>query len=128
VSHRTSKGSNVLDRSKIPSDLVVHRVWMPEPNSERRPIAYASERRRRVVAVALIALALALVVVAVLLTAMFWLAFFPLLIAWVAIGYAGGGRAGYYQVDEDGALGDFLGPSQPDLTGLAGQKPKFKIS
>jgi hypothetical protein len=104
----------LLDKSKLPSGLVVHRVWVPESDSEpRRAIAYVGERRRRIAGVVLIALGV-IVAVAVLVTrAAFWVAFVSLLIAWAGVAYAGGGRTGFYEVNDDGGLGEYLGRSKP---------------
>lgn len=105
----------MLDKSKLPSDLIVHRVWMPEGDSDpRRPIAYVSERHRRSVGLALIALGGGLALAVLVTRAAFWLAFVPLLIAWVGVAYAGGGRAGFYEIADDGGLGEYLGRSRPD--------------
>ena len=53
----------------------------------------------------------------------FWLAFVPLLIAWWGVAYAGGGRTGFYEVDQDGGLGAYLGRSRPELCSMRPQKP-----
>jgi hypothetical protein len=45
----------------------------------------------------------------------FWLAFVPLLLAWAGVAYGGGGRTGFYEVDDDGGLGEYLGRSRPEL-------------
>jgi len=42
-----------------------------------------------------------------------WLAFIPLLLAWAGVAYAGGGRTGFYEVNDDGGLGEYLGRSKP---------------
>ena len=117
------KGS-VLDKTKISSGLLVHRVWVPEKESNgRRPIAYVSERRRRIVGGVLIALG-AILALAVLVTrAAFWLAFLPLLIAWGGVAYADGGRTGFYEVDDDGMLARYLGRSTPDLGSMRPERP-----
>ncbi len=117
------KGS-VLDKAKISSGLVVHRVWVPEKESDRRrPIAYVSERRRRIVGVALIALGVILALAVLVTRAAFWLAFVSLLIAWGGVAYGGGGRTGFYEVDDDGTLGKYLGRSKPDLGSMRPEKP-----
>lgn len=109
----------MLDRSKLPSDLLVHRVWVPENNSDpRRPIAYVGERRRRIAGAALVALGVILALAVLVARTDFWLAFAPLLIAWAGAAFAGGGRTGFYEVDDDGSLGKYLGRAKPDLTSM----------
>jgi len=114
----------VLDKSKLPSDLVVHRVWVPEIDSEaRRSIAYVGERRRRVVGAVLIALGVILALAVLVTRAAFWLAFVSLLVAWGGVAYAGGGRTGFYEVTDDGGLGDYLGRSMPEVGSMRPSKP-----
>lgn len=109
----------MLDNSKIPAGLVVHQVWAPfEESDGRRPIAYVSDRRRKIIGAALIGLAASLVLAALVVSASLWLAFIPLLVAWAAAAYAGGGRTGFYEVRDDGTLGDYLGRSKPDLSSM----------
>jgi hypothetical protein len=116
----------VLDKSKLPSDLVVHRVWVPEHDSEtRRSIAYVSERRRRIAGTVLIALGVILALAVLVTRAAFWLAFVPLLIAWGGVAYAGGGRTGFYEVADDGGLGDFLGRTKPEVGSMRPSKPRI---
>jgi hypothetical protein len=87
---------------------------VPEHDSEpRRPIAHVVDRRRRIVGVALIALGVVLALFVLVTRAAYWLAFVSLLIAWAGVAYEGGGRTGFYEVDEDGRLGRYLGRSRP---------------
>ena len=114
----------MLDKSKLPSDLVVDRVWVPEDDSEtRRSIAYVIERRRRIVGTVLIALGVSLALAVLVTRAAFWLAFLPLLIAWGGVAYGDGGRTGFYEVGDDGGLGDYLGRSMPELGSMRPSKP-----
>ena len=123
-SHRATREASVLDSSKIPAGLVVHRVWVPQHASDlRRPIAYVGERRRRVIGAAVLALAVILAPAAMVLRAGFWFAFAALLIAWAGVAYAGGGRTGYYEVGADGTLGRYLGRSRPDLGSMRPSGP-----
>jgi hypothetical protein len=69
------------------------------------------------VAVAALAAGAALVVMAT------WLAFTSLLIVWAAVAYADRGHCGFYEIEDDGSLGDFLGRSPPDLSSMKSQKP-----
>jgi hypothetical protein len=104
----------MLDRSKIPAGLVVHRVWLPKDISDsRRPIAYVVDRHRRWAGAALIAVGVVLALSVLVTRTGFWLAFVSLLIAWAGVAYAGGGRTGFYELDEEGGLGRYLGRSRP---------------
>lgn len=103
----------MLDPSRLPSGLVVHQVWAPiDERDDRRPVAHVGDRRRRNVGLALIALG---VLVGLLARLAFWFAFAGLLIALTGVAYASGGRTGFYEVADDGGLGDYLGRAQPDL-------------
>jgi hypothetical protein len=117
------QGSRVLDQSKIPSGLAVHRVWVPERDSDtRRPVAYVTDHRRRAIGAVLIAIGMVAALAVLLTRAAYWLAFVPLLVAWAGAAFAGGGRTGFYEVDEDGALGEYLGRSKPDLSSMRAVK------
>jgi hypothetical protein len=106
----------LIDEKKIPSVLVVHHVWAPRSESDRRrPIAYVTERRRRIAGAVLIAVGVTLGLAVLVARGAFWLAFAPLLIAWAGVAYAGGGRTGFYEVNDDGGLGKYLGRSRPDV-------------
>jgi hypothetical protein len=109
----------VVDKTKIPSGLVVSRFWVPDDKSDRRrPIAYVNERRRRIAGSMLIALGVLLGLAVLVARGAFWLAFVPLLIAWGGVAYAGGGRTGFYEVTDDGGLGEYLGRSRPKLDSM----------
>jgi hypothetical protein len=105
----------VVDKSKLPTGLRVQMVWSPETNTdpEDRPIALVRDSKR------------------------FWISAIPMLIAFLAgsaiallttqrllliplagvlaLSYQYGLRArtGYYEVSEDGSLGEFLGLTTP---------------
>jgi hypothetical protein len=114
----------VLDKSKLPTDLIVHRVWVPDDDSgSRRSIAYVGERRRRIVGAVLIAVGVILMLSVLVTRAAFWLAFVPLLIAWGGVAYGGGGRTGFYELSDDGGLGDYLGRSKPEIRSMRQRKP-----
>jgi len=106
----------VLDKTRIPPGLVVDRLWVPQSESDpRRPIAYVTESRRRIAGAFLIALGAILGLAVLVARTAFWLAFLALLIAWMGVAYAGGGRTGFYEVGGDGGLGEYLGRTQPDV-------------
>ena len=114
----------MVDKSKLPPHLVVNRLWVPENVSDqRRPIAHVGDRRRRRTGAILIAAGGILALAALATRADFWLAFIPLLIAWAGVAYAGGGRTGFYEVREDGGLGQYLGRSKPDIDLMRPSKP-----
>lgn len=113
----------MVDKTKIPTGLVVSRVWVPDDESDRRrPIAYVGERRRWIVGSALIALGALLGLAVMAARGAFWLAFVPLLIAWGGVAYAGGGPSGFYEVTDDGGLGEYLGRSRPKLESMRARK------
>jgi nucleoside permease NupC len=115
----------VLDNTKIPSGLVVNRVWMPENEPvQRRPIAYATEPRRRIAGAVMIALGVILGLAVAVARGPFWLAFASLLIAWAGVAHAGGGRTGFYEVDDEGGLGEYLGRSRPEVGSMRPGKPR----
>lgn len=76
-------------------------------------VVYVTDRRRRIAGTALIVLGVALALAVLVTGIAFWLAFVSLLIAWAGVAYGGGGRTGFYEVDEDGKLGRYLGRSRP---------------
>jgi hypothetical protein len=113
----------LLDRSKLPPDLVVLRVWAPENEQDtRRPIAHLGDRRRRLIVAVLLTVA-ALAGGAALVVMASWLAFTSLLIVWAAVAYADRGHGGFYEIKDDGSLGHFLGRSPPDLSSMKSRKP-----
>jgi hypothetical protein len=102
---------------------VVHRVWAPDSESDRRrPIAYVSERRRRNAGAVLIAAGVILGLAVLVARGAFWLAFIALLVAWAGVAYIGGGRTGFYEVNDDGGLGQYLGRSRPDVGSMRPRK------
>jgi hypothetical protein len=103
----------VVDPSRVPRDLVVHGIWIPASEaSPERPLAYVTERRRRAAGGAIIALAIVIAVV-VASRGHFAVAIALMLAALAAAAYAGGGKAGFYEVCEDGTLGDYRGKTPP---------------
>jgi hypothetical protein len=105
----------VLDKAKLPDDLWVRMTWAPKPGSEpdERPIVLITDRRRWMTG-------LIPAVVGILLLSALFLAHAPVVLLVLPIGisvagarYGGGGKAGYYEVNEDRSLGDFLGRKIP---------------
>jgi hypothetical protein len=118
------KEVRVVDKTKIPSGLVVDRVWIPMCDSDlRRPIAHVGDRRRRIAGAVMIAMSVLFGLGVVVAEGAVWLAFIPLLIAWAGVAYASGGRTGFYEVSEDGGLGEYLGRSQPEVGSMRAGKP-----
>ena len=111
----TTVVGSVLDRTKMPPDLQAHRVWVPEWESDRdrRPIAYVTEKRRRLIGGSAAAVGF-LVIVALGLAHLYYLAPVGLVVTAIGAGYGLGGRTGFYEVAEDGSLGKFIGRSRPD--------------
>jgi hypothetical protein len=92
-------------------------TWTPneaaEPNE--RPIVLITDRRRLMIG-------LIPAVLGILLLSAFFLVHVPVVLlilpmAMIIAGarYGGGGQAGYYEVREDGSLGDFLGRKIPPV-------------
>lgn len=114
----------MLQAAKFPSELRVHRIWEPRHASDdRRPIAFVTERRRRSTGAAAMAIGL-LVLAAVPL--FHWdplLVLIGLAISVAGGVYANGGRAGFYELDEDGGLGAYLGRARPALDSMRSRRP-----
>src|ERR1700686_2787969 len=113
----------VIDRAKIPG-FAAHRVWVPDGSSSpaRRSIVYVTERRRRLIGGMFIALALGVMLAIVLTAAPIGLVVIALFIMVPGGAYALGGDSGFYEVAEDGSLGEFLGKAKPDLRSMRGTK------
>ena len=105
----------MIDRTKLPDDLWVRMTWAPQDASgiQERPITLVSDRRRWVIGLIPVALAGLLLIGLALLHAPLVLPIIPILVSLVGARYAAGGSAGYYEVREDGTLGDFLGRTAP---------------
>src|SRR5258708_34816203 len=73
------KEARVVDKTKIPTGLVVDRVWIPMFDSDpRRPIAYVGDRPRRIAGTVMIALSVALCGAVGVANSAVWVAFVPL--------------------------------------------------
>jgi hypothetical protein len=114
----------MLDRNKIPRDLWVQRLWVPDGSAPgRHPVALVTDKRRLLIGGGIMVVGFGVVIAARALH-------MPWAVALVALGleligglYAVGGlRSGYYEVAPDGSLGDYLGRKQPDLRSMQGAK------
>lgn len=114
----------MLDRAKMPG-FAAHRVWVPDAGSSpaRRSIVYVTERRRRLIGGVLLAVGLIVMLAIAVTGAPFGLLVIALLLVVPGGGYALGGDSGFYEVAEDGSLGEFLGRAKPDLQSMRGVKP-----
>ncbi len=105
----------MLDRSKLPGDLWVRMMWVPKEATgiQDRPIALVGDRRRWLIGLIPTVLGFLLLTALALIRATLVLLLLPMAIAIAGARYAAGGRAGYYEVREDGSLGDSLGRKTP---------------
>jgi hypothetical protein len=113
----------MLDRAKVPG-FAAHRVWVPDGGSSpaRRSIVYVTERRRRLIGGVLLAVGLVVMLAIAVTGAPIGLLVIALLLIVPGGGYALGGDSGFYEVAEDGSLGEFLGRAKPDLRSMRGTK------
>ena len=115
----------MLQAAKFPSEFRVHRIWEPRHASDdRRPIAFVTERRRRLTGAAMILVGLVEGLAILVLQLDIALMFIGVLISLAGIAYANGGRAGFYEVEEDGSLGAYLGRARPDLDSMRSRRPR----
>jgi hypothetical protein len=105
----------VVDKSKLPGDLWVRMMWTPkEPAGiQERPIALIGDRRRWLIGLTPTILGFLLLIVLALIRAPLLVLILPMALAVVGARYATGGQAGFYEVRDDGSLGDFLGRKAP---------------
>ncbi|HEX9094616.1 MAG TPA: hypothetical protein VF990_00795 [Candidatus Dormibacteraeota bacterium] len=90
----------MVDKSKLSADLWLRMVWVPQASTDPddRLIALVVDRKR------------------------FWISAIPMTLGLLAAyRYPRGGQSGYYEVREDGSLGDFLGSQIP--AALKGMRP-----
>ncbi|MBM7494542.1 general stress protein CsbA [Micromonospora luteifusca] len=106
--------------ARLPVDVVAHGVWVPTgagPDGGR--IVFVTERSRRRVAVLILPVVLLGLVLVIAYAPGAWLV--TLLVAALAVAgavadYHRGGRAGFYRLEDDGRLGEFLGRQNPGLS------------
>jgi hypothetical protein len=114
----------MLQAMKFPSEFRVHRIWEPRHASDnRRPIAFVTERRRRLIGAGVMAVGLVELLAILILHWEIVLIFVGVLISLAGGAYANGGRAGFYEVEEDGSLGAYLGRARPDLDSMQSRRP-----
>ncbi|HVS07812.1 MAG TPA: hypothetical protein VHK65_16825 [Candidatus Dormibacteraeota bacterium] len=116
----------MIDKSKLPAGLWVRTVWAPEPSTDPddRPIALVTDRRRFWISAIPMLLAFLVGTALALFNAPRLLLFPALLVFGLSYQYGLRGRTGFYEVSEDGSLGDFLGRRvPPGLTALRRSKP-----
>jgi hypothetical protein len=101
---------------------VAHAVWTPAGDQNgRHRVVYVTERARRRAAGAVIVLVVVAVMSALLAataTVVGWAAALAAACGAMAAVYQRGGRAGFYEIDHDGSLGEFLGRTKPDLSSM----------
>jgi hypothetical protein len=114
----------MLDRTKVPSDLWVQRMWVPDGSAPgRRPLALVTDKRRLMIGGAIMLVGFAVVIGARALHFPWAVALLALVLEVVGGLYAAGGqRSGFYEVAPDGSLADYLGRKQPDLKSMRGIK------
>lgn len=114
----------MLDRTKVPSDLWVQRLWVPDGSAPgRRPVAFVTDKRRLIVGGAIMVVGFAVVIVARAMHAPWTVALTALFLEVVGALYAAGGqRSGYYEVAPDGSLGDYFARKKPDLSSMRPMK------
>jgi hypothetical protein len=105
----------MLDKAKLPADLWVRMTWAPKdpPGIQDRPITLVSDRRRWVIGLIPTILGGILLVTLALLHAPLAVLVLPMVVSVIGARYAAGGPSGYYEVREDGSLGDYLGRKVP---------------
>ncbi|MEV1317459.1 hypothetical protein AB0J14_15405 [Micromonospora arborensis] len=105
---------------RLPVDLVAHAVWVPTgagPDGGRT--VFVTERSRRRVAALILPVVLLGLVLVITYASGAWLVA-PLVAALAVAGavadYHRGGRAGFYRLEDDGRIGEFLGRQNPGLS------------
>jgi hypothetical protein len=105
----------VIDNAKLPSGLRVQMVWAPETTTdpEDRPIALVRDNKRLQIATIPMLLAFLVGGAVALMTTQRLLLIPPAVIFGLSYQFGLRGRTGYYEVAEDGSLGEFLGLKTP---------------
>jgi hypothetical protein len=110
----------LLDRTKVPSDLWVQRLWVPDGSGvNRQRTVLVTDKRRLLMGGAIMAAGLAVVIGGSAIHAPSMLGLIALVIEVIGGIYAAGGkRSGFYEVAPDGSLGEYLGRKKPDLRAM----------
>jgi hypothetical protein len=105
----------VVDKSKLQGDLWVRMMWAPKEAAgiQDRPIVLVGDRRRWRMGLIPTILGFLVVIALAVIRAPLLLLILPMAISVAGARYTTGGQAGYYEVREDGSLGDFLGRKTP---------------
>src|ERR1700737_2284444 len=114
----------MLDRTKVPSDLWIQRLWVPDGSvPDKHALAMVTDKRRLIIGGAIMVVGFAVVIVARAIHAPWTVALAALVLEVVGGLYAAGGnRTGYYEVTADGSLGDYLGRKKPEVSSMRGMK------
>ena len=114
-----------LDRTKVPPDLWARRVWVPQ-SGNKPSLVEVTDRKRLMIGAAIMLLGF-LVVVGVRAEHLHWAYAVSALILEVIGGLiiTGGKRGGFYVLNQDGGLGDYLGKNKPDLRSMRGTKVRY---
>jgi hypothetical protein len=114
----------MLDRTKVPSDLWIQRLWVPDGSVEgKRSLALVTDKRRLIIGGAIMVVGFVVVIAARAIHAPWTVALAALVLEVVGGLYAAGGnRSGYYEVASDGSLGDYLGRKKPEVSAMRGMK------
>src|SRR5258708_28851473 len=106
----------MLDRTKIPSDLWVQRLWVPDGSAPgRRAVALVTDKRRLIIGGGIMVVGFAVVIATRALQAPWTGALTALFLELIRGLYAASGQpSGFYQVAPDGRLGDYIGRERPD--------------
>ena len=107
----------MVDKSKLPGDLWVRMTWTPQDASgpDERPIVLITDRRRWAIGLVPAVLGILLLSALFLARVPAILLILPMAVIVAGARYGGGGQSGYYEVNEDGSLGDFLGRKIPPV-------------
>lgn len=116
----------MIDKSRLPAGLWVRTVWAPDASTDPddRPIALVTDRQRFWISMIPMLLAFLVGTALALFNAPRLLLIPALLVFALSYQYGLRGRTGFYEVSEDGSLGDFLGRRVPlGLTAMRRSTP-----
>jgi hypothetical protein len=113
----------MLDKNKLSPELTANRLWVSVRESDDHAVAYITERRRRLIAAVGAVAGLVAILAALAMHLAVGLLVLGLAISLAGAVYANGGRSGFYEVEADGTLGEYLGRSKPELSSMRGMRP-----